>query len=952
MSKIDCNVNSIHTRSRRWGGAVKAFFIWIAFFALAGAADARVRFIGDFSCFEREVGIAITGYTGTETHLAIPDALDGKPVTSIGGFRGSSLVSVTIPDSVTSISRWAFWDCSDLVSLTIGAGVTSMGRDVFPGCVSLEEFVVAEDNPEYSSLDGVLFNKDRTKLLRYPQGRIGEYVIPGSVTSIGDGAFSSSTKLAGVTIPESVTSIGGRAFSGCTGLTSVTIPDGVTRMIVGIFQGTNLVSVKIGAGVVSFSRRSLARCNSLEEILVAEDNPSYSSLDGVLFNKDATELVLYPQGRAGDYTIPDSVTNIRDGAFSGSTRLTSVNIGAGVTSIGKRVFAGCIKLKEILADQNNPAYSSLDGVLLNRDGSMLVMYPLGRQGDYSIPDTIISIGGKAFSRCTNLTSVTIPEGVAIIGESAFANCSNLTSVTIPDSVTSIGERAFARTGLINMTIPDSVTSIGNYAFRDCSSLTSVTIGAGVTSIIKESVFVGCRNLKEILVNENNPEYSSMDGVLFNKERTKLLQYLRGRTGEYTIPDSVTSIEDAAFANCSNLTSVTIPDSVTSIGYRAFAQTGLTSVTIPDSVTSIEDRAFAQTGLTSVTIPDSVTGIGDSAFANCSNLTSVTIPESITSIGDHMFSGCSSLTSVTIPASVTSIGEGAFASTGLTSVRMPGSITSIGDRAFQRSRLRNIEIPDGVKSIGKGAFIYCLGLRSVQIPDSVTCIGERAFAGAALASVTIGAGVTSIGEGAFSICHNLKEILVDDNNPEFSSLDGVLFNKNKTKLLRYPQTRTGEYAIPGNVISIGNYAFSGCTELTSVTMPDNLTSIGEGTFWGCSGLTSLLIPDKVTSIGDSAFKGCTRLASMKIPDSVTSIGDLAFWDCSSLTSVTIGAGVTRIGDRAFLKCISLEAVYFHGNAPGYGENVFEGTQNVVVYFRPETTGWEDEFAGRPTAVWRP
>ena len=239
---------------------------------------------------------------------------------------------------------------------------------------------------------------------------------------------------------------------------------------------------------------------------------------------------------------------------------------------------------------------------------------------------VTSIGGHAFSKCKNLTSITIPEGVTSIGSDAFSGCSSLTSITIPEGVTSIGEYAFyACENLKSITIPKSVTSIGNYAFGGCSSLTSITIPEGVTSI-EGGVFYKCSSLTSI-----------------------------------TIPESVTSIGWYAFQGCSSLTSITIPEGVTSIGKNEFSGCkNLMSITSPEGVTIIEAEAFRGcSSLTSITIPEGVTNIGENAFRGCSSLTSITIPKGVTSIEWGTFRGCSSLKSITIPERVTSIGEYAF-----------------------------------------------------------------------------------------------------------------------------------------------------------------------------------------------------------------------------------------------------------------------------------------------------
>ena len=280
-----------------------------------------------------------------------------------------------------------------------------------------------------------------------------------------------------------------------------------------------------------------------------------------------------------------------------------------------------------------------------------------------IKSGVTTIGRYAFEGCSALTSVTIPDSVTSIGDYAFYGCKALTSVTIPDSVTSIGVSAFnGCSSLTSVTIPDSVTSIDGSAFYGCYALTSVTIPDSVTSI-GWCAFSYCSALTSIIVDENNSNYlSDANGVLFNKNRTTLIQYPVGSNKTaYTIPDSVTFIGYSAFEGCDALTSVTIPDSVTSISDSAFENcSSLTSVTIPDSVTSIGSYAFAGcSALTSVTIGNSVTSIANGAFYGCSVLTSVTIPDSVTSIGNYAFAWCDALTSVTIPDSVTSIGYYAF-----------------------------------------------------------------------------------------------------------------------------------------------------------------------------------------------------------------------------------------------------------------------------------------------------
>ena len=308
----------------------------------------------------------------------------------------------------------------------------------------------------------------------------------------------------------------------------------------------------------------------------------------------------------------------------------------------------------ILADKTNEV--EVTNGLTEYSGSVTIPETVTYSG---IAYSVTSIGGSAFSYCSGLTSVTIGNSVTSIGDLAFYCCYDLTSITIPNSVTSIGRVAFGTcTGLTSVTIPNSVTSIGSEAFRSCYGLTSIIVEEG------NSIYDSRENCNAIIETNSNTLVAGCQNT--------------------TIPNSVTSIGNYAFYNCSGLTSITIPNSVTSIGERAFYWcSGLKSITIPNTVTSIGDYAFARcSGLTSITIPESVTSIGISVFWDCSGLTSITIPNSITSIGESAFESCYGLTSVTIPNSVTSIGSGAFYNcSGLTSVTIGNSITSIGSAAF-------------------------------------------------------------------------------------------------------------------------------------------------------------------------------------------------------------------------------------------------------------------------------
>lgn len=597
-----------------------------------------------------------------------------------------------------------------------------------------------------------------------------------------------------VVIEEGVTSIGDAAFFNCKNLPTITIPQNIAHIGDNVFVG----------------------CNGLTSINVDKNNTNYSSsTDGVLFDKDQKTLMRFPAGKSGSYAyvIPNSVDSIGEYAFQNCTGMSSVTIPKSLKSIGWNGFDNCSGLTSITSNAVTPPDCGEGNDRFDKvDKDIPVNVPEGSVEAYkeapgwseftNIRYHCISASGYcgASGNYTNVTWELSCDGVLTIagtGDMGDYRSDEHTN-PVPWAINSIKA----------VVIKSGVTNIGRCAFYGGDYLTSVEIPNTVTSI-KEKAFTHCSALTDINVAADNPNFCTVEGVLFNKDRTTLVQYPAGiKSTEYTVPSTVTAIGDRAFEYANILTAVTLPNTVNSIGSYAFAEChGLTSFEIPQGVTEISNSALENcVAMTSITIPDGVTKIGASAFQGCTVLTDVVLPNSVTSIGGSAFRFCEGLTTMVIPTKVTTIGQEAF---------------------YDCDQLTSVTLPKNLSSIGDGAFKRCISLTDIVLPENITTISNSLFSGCSqLASVTIKGEVTSIGEGAFGSC-----ILLTD------------------------------FDIPATVTEIGGGAFSYCTGLSSIFIPDNVTSIEKRVFYECKGLVSVIIPEKVTNIGKEAFYYCSGLEAI-------------------------------------------------------------------------------------------
>ena len=667
-----------------------------------------------------------------ETYASDEGILYDKAMTRLVGFPSGRTGSVAIPEGVVEIGSWQLVDCR-IESVSLPSSVEKMNTGwsgnsyetappVFYGCSNLLSISVAADNRVYSSKDGVLYDKGMTRLWTCPDGKAGA-----------------------LAVPEGVLEIGSEAFAGCKNLESVLLPSSVSRIqTTYLTVGNSYSSIDIPP--------TFAGCSSLQSILVAADNVTYSSRDGILCDKSGRVLLSCPNGRAGTVDIPHDVTGIGACAFRGCVGIESVLIPSGVTSVGKDAFLGTK-----IVDEHPAGCVVIDGCLIGYKGNC--------PNNLDIPDDVRLIADSAFEQMTDLQTVTFPTGLQGIGKRAFSGCSRLTSLAIPQNVKAIGEYAFfGCTGLAWVSLPASLEKIEDGVFAQCDGLQAMSIPSKVTSIGAES-FSGCSGLTSV-----------------------------------AIPSSVTSIGENAFAICWGLTSITIPSSVTKIGAFAFMDCdGLKTVEVCKGVGRIADSAFYWcSGLADA---DGFVIVRNTLYQYFGAETSVIIPDGVTRIGGHAFLGCSNLKNVEIPECVTSIGESAFSlCSGLADSN--GWVIVRGTLYQYIGTEVSVSIPAGVTRVGGYAFMGCGGLVKVEIPRSVTRVGDYAFNWCSeLASMTVPSSVRSIGAAAFYGCEELKTVNVDIGDVdrmrammEEGGLDvaGVQFVEDRTKC---------RLIVPGEEVSI-------------------------------------------------------------------------------------------------------------------------------------------------------
>lgn len=694
--------------------------------------------------------------------------------------------------------------------------------------------------------------------------------------------------------------------------------------------------------------------------------------------EDGTLEVTYYTGSDSVIAIPDQIDGKKVVSlgltFSKCCPLRAVAIGANISDISPVSFSDSISLKYLAVDSRNPYFTSKDGILYSKDMAKLICCPMGKEGNVEVPEGVTSIGKGAFAGCHLVSGITLPQGLVSIGETAFENCISLPGITVPASVEELGNAvfsgctslkevtltagnlkgivssAFSGSGLERISIPEGVTSIGDSAFQSCGNLQEVSFPEGITSIgfqafwgcsglagltIPKSVaeiggqaFQGCSSLPEIGVDGENQYFSSEQGLLYNIDKTELLCCPEGKIGEVSLPGSVKKIADAAFAGCTGLTGVALPEGLETVGgYAFFGCSGLLGISVPETVTAVGSNVFQGcSSLGRAELKGGIEAVPSYAFDGCGSLKELVLPETLKSIGIYAFQGCSSLPGVALPASVTGIDGMAFDGCGslasITVAEENGAFASLDGVLYSKNGAELVccppnhpggengvyTVPEGVSTLKKHAFQGSRNIKKVELPESLSVMENF--------------------EDVFSYCTSLEEISVAEGNAIFSSENGVLYDKGKTRLVCWPGAKPAE----------------------GIVLPETVENIWFAAFRG-SNIRSIALPGHVKFIGPNAFADCGNLAEASLAQGVEMVGESAFWGCTSLTAITLPQSLSLVGPEAFRGCTNLAAISVETGNPKYAseQGILYNGDKTELLLCPEGKTGELEVLGQTARI---
>lgn len=677
-----------------------------------------------------------------------------------------------VPEGVDSIGAGAFRYCHQLQSIYLSSTVRVIDNLLGGFCEAFERFEISEDNPYFSVENGVLYNKDKTCLLIYPEGKKdAAFTTAGPLKAVGPNAFVGAAYLERLTLTNQVGRISERAFSRCKRLSSVTLPEGLYYIGSEAFEYCEQLKIL----TIPSSVRKLGN-----------DICSNGNLEKLTWNAVECELeghVAFSGQKLKEVVFSERVKRIPDHLIVDATGLKQLNIPMSVVNVAKEAFLDCDNVEEIYWNAIACEDLEMGASLLSHSSSTTSSHVR----KFIIGERVQRLPAYVASNLTELRAVVIPGSVKEIGQGAFWNDLNLVNISLGSSVETIGDYAFGHTAIGRMVFPKSIKRCGRCLFSNCKRLSEI--------VWLPATYTG---------------FSTENNLFFYEdlEKDQVTYDISKQITSVQFGDDIVAVPDAFCAWLSGLTSIYLPSSIQQIGTYAFGEC---------------------TSLRSVVIPNKIKFIAEGTFYNCSSLQTLVMPATITDIGDHAFRNCTSLVELYLPANLRKIGNGTF---------------------YGCMRTKNIQLPLNLQSVGQEAFMFTKSEQPIIIPASLTEIGHIAF-----------------------VCISTPSFEVNEKNPVYSDKNGMLFNKDKSIVLACPQTMTGKVKLPSSVAEIAEGAFAR-TQIETVDLPGKLTTIGPNAFY-MSAITSITIPKGVEVIKATTFENCKQLQTVKLKNKDTVAEEGAF-----------------------------------------------------------------------------
>lgn len=778
-----------------------------------------------------------------------------KTLNNVAGGLATALTQ-TEKETITNLTLTGTLDARDFKTM----------RDFMPLLAALD--ISASNIVFYSGLDGSYPWGTCT----YPENEIPDYAFYNANTS------SSKNSLKSIILPTSIIAISQYSFYKCLGLTSISIPLSVKRIEPYAFGGCCFSSpLTISPFVTTIGNYSFSAFNGV--IQVDPENPNYASIDSVLFDKKISKLMYCSLLKKGNYTLPATVKTIAGSAFYKCNLLSSITLQDSVTTIESYAFRECSNVVSI-----------------------------------NLPNSVKDFGWGVFYNCSKLASMTIPEGIRKI-EGTFYGCFDLKKLTLPSTLSILGSNTLFNCFLKRLDIPLSVDSIGDVGFSanfdtltvlwhtplNLHNRTNALNNINRTRCLLRVPF-GLKNIyQNASIWGDFVKIQEMNGIFLSKNDINI--DVQGGIKEFTL----TSSEE--WNATSDQTWLTLSANSGQKGIDTLSVSATPNTTGNFRTATV---IFSANGQTSKTLKITQNPIIDLTAGNLNSIlkgklndfSSLTLSGTIDARDfKTMRDSMPCLREVDLENTTILEYTGNYGTKSSTSFYPANEVP---EEAFFKSKIEKVVLPNTTTSIGKYCFFNCFGLNSLNIPEGVTRIKSYSFYGCTkLPAITLSATVTIIDSLAFTGSSPI--INIDDENQNFSDIDGVLFNKPQTTLIHCPIVKTETYTIPNTVTLIGNHAFQNCSNLLSIILPQNVRNIGYQSFKLCKTLDSIIIPSSVISIGKSAFSECISLKSVEIPSTVQTIGSHLFYFCDKLDSVIINSPIQELPMYTFYYCESLKSV---------------------------------------------